>query len=146
MTANWWEPVHDGTGPRPYVGADEPGSGRVPVADAAPAPGVRPYLITQGRSRPNDASLRLEAQVCTTAEGAASLSRLAYEPHAIVALCREPQSVAELAAQLRIHLGVARVLVGDLVEGGLLAVRHPEDTRHRVQIIERVIRGLQAIT
>ncbi|GIG01182.1 DUF742 domain-containing protein [Catellatospora citrea] len=146
MTADWWEPVQQGTGPRPYVGIDEPGGGHIPAADAAPASGVRPYLITQGRSGPNDARLRLEAQVCTTADGILSLNRLAYERHAIVTLCREPQSVAELAARLHIHLGVARVLVGDLVEDGVLAVRHPEDTQHRIQIIERVIRGLQAIT
>ncbi|GAA1421727.1 DUF742 domain-containing protein [Catellatospora coxensis] len=146
MTTSWWEPAQGGAGPRPYVDIGGPAGDRDPVAASSATSGVRPYLITQGRARPNDTSLRLEAQVSTTDDGARSLSRLAYERHDIVVLCHDPQSIAELAARLHLHLGVARVLVGDLVEAGLLAVRHPEDARHRVQIIERVIRGLQAIS
>lgn len=88
----------------------------------------------------------MEAQVVITPEGEAALPRHLYEKHAILARCRAPVSVAELAATLGLHLGVARVLVGDLVAMGYLTARRPESGTHRdAAIIERVIRGLQAI-
>jgi hypothetical protein len=106
---------------------------------------IRPYLITSGRSVPIDAALRLEAQVHVTDDGIAARHRLAYERRDILTVCHQPQAVAELAARLGLHLGVTRVLVGDLVAMGLLALRSPEQPVRSANIIERVIRGLQAI-
>lgn len=107
---------------------------------------LRPYLITGGRARPADDTLELEAQVATTAAGAAVINTLAYEQHDIIQLCATPMAVAEVAARLGLHLGVARVLVADLVVLGYLAIRRPQRVPHRnLEIIERVIRGLQAI-
>ena len=107
---------------------------------------VPPYLQTGGRSRPVDADLAVEAQVITTEAGKTGLARLQFEPHDIVALCEEPHAVAEVAVRLGMHLGVARVLVGDLVATGHLTVRRPElDPARRVEIIERVIRGLDRL-
>jgi hypothetical protein len=106
--------------------------------------GVRPYLITGGRARPVDA-LRLEAQVLSTWEGRTAIARLVYEHRDVVALCLRPLAVAEVAAKLGLHLGVARVLVGDLVAMGYLTVsdRDPRQ-QDQVRIIERVIDGLSA--
>jgi len=106
--------------------------------------GVRPYLITGGRSRPVDA-LRLEAQVLSTWEGRAAIDRLAFEHRDVVALCVRPLAVAEVAARLGLHLGVARVLVGDLVAMGYLTVSsHVPPQHEHIRIIERVIDGLSA--
>jgi hypothetical protein len=142
---------------RPFLGELPPAYVAGP---AAPEPGaaggndrrrsaleVRPFLLTRGRVRSQGiASLEIEAQVITTESGEAALQHYRYEQHEIVALCREPMAVAEVAAQLGLHLGVARVLVGDLVACGHLSVRRPEWAEHRnVAIIERVIRGLQSI-
>jgi len=138
-----WEPL----GPRPYVaghrGVDVP----TPVAASDPqVSGVRPYLITGGRARPIDSTLHVETQVLTTWDGRAALDKLTYEHRDIVTLCMRPSAVAEVAAHLRLHLGVARVLVADLVATGYLVIRQPEvGTHQQVQIIERVIRGLKAI-
>jgi hypothetical protein len=108
---------------------------------------IPPYLLTGGRVRPIDDSLELEAQVVTTDAGRASLPRLSFETYDIVSLCDQPYAVAEVAALLGLHLGVTRVLVGDLVVNGHLSVRRPERDAHlRPDIIERVIRGLDAIT
>jgi hypothetical protein len=135
---------------RPYM---RTGGGWV-VPDAAPAEqieppvasGVRPYLLTGGRTGPVNGTLEIEAQMATTALGRAILERLSFEQHDIVSLCQQPTAVAEIAAQLNLHLGVARVLVGDLLTSGYLSARRPEVGLHRnVPIIERVIRGLQAI-
>jgi hypothetical protein len=53
--------------------------------------------------------------------------------------------VAEIGARLGLHLGVARVLVGDLVAMGYLTASVGEPTQvDHVRIIERVIDGLSA--
>jgi uncharacterized protein DUF742 len=124
-----------------------------PSRDARPGPprdyeasGLRPYLQTGGRVRPLDANLEIEAQVMTTPAGRADAARLAFEQRDIVALCEQPSAIAEIAARLGLHLGVARVLTSDLIAMGYLNVRRPETGRGRdAQIIERVVRGLQAI-
>ncbi len=119
---------------------------------AQPPPGldrgrIPPYLLTGGRVRPADDSLELEAQVMATDAGRDGLAALSFEPHDIVELCERPYAVVEVAARLGLHLGVARVLVGDLVHTGHLGVYRPDRAVHRrADIIERVIRGLDAIT
>jgi uncharacterized protein DUF742 len=108
---------------------------------------IPPYVLTGGRVRPIDDSLELEAQVVTTDAGRANLPRLSFETYEIVSLCDQPYAVAEVAALLGLHVGVTRILVGDLVLTGYLSLRRPERDAHlRADIIERVIRGLDAIT
>lgn len=144
-----------GAAPRPAGGTD-PGAteqGRA-AEQGTPASGrhadgvntLRPYLLTSGRVRPIDESLEIEAQVVATPLGVAGLDRLAFEHRDIVRLCADPVSVAEVAARLGLHIGVARVLVGDLAALGYLGVLRPRAGLHRdVNTIERVIRGLESI-
>jgi hypothetical protein len=107
---------------------------------------LRPYLLTSGRAQPIDHTLEIEAQVLTSLLGAASHPKLTFEHREIVSLCRTTKSVAEVAALLGLHIGVARVLVADLAGLGYVVLRRP-DTRpsQDLDIIERVIRGLEAI-
>ena len=49
------------------------------------------------------------------------LASLQFEKRDIVLLCRRPQPIAEVAARVKIPLGVARVLVSDLTAAGALA-------------------------
>jgi hypothetical protein len=108
---------------------------------------VPPYLLTGGRARPVDDSLEIEAQVITTLVGRHDVSRLNFETRDIVRLCEEPHAIVEVAARLSLHVGVARVLVGDLVATGHLTVRRPHlDPAIRNEVIERVIRGLHHLT
>ena len=65
-----------------------------------------------------------------TADGLAALDRLSFEQHDIVAACRRPQSIAEIAARLRLHLNVVRVLAEDLRADGQLSVHVPERRHH----------------
>jgi Protein of unknown function (DUF742) len=130
----WYEPPHAHEPPTPDRAAPEE------------PPGVRPYLLTGGRVRPVDATLEIEAQVLATQAGLADIARLSFEHRDIMALCDRPIAIAEIAARLGLHLGVARVLTSDLIALGYLAVRRPEHgLHHDAKIIERVIRGLQAI-
>jgi len=56
-------------------------------------------------------------------------------------------SVAEISARLGLHLGVARVLIGDLRAAGALHVHTTDLTRpHTPETILRVMRGLRAIS
>jgi hypothetical protein len=110
------------------------------------ASGLRPYLQTGGRVRPLDINLEIEAQVMTTPAGRADANRLAFEQRDIVALCEQASAIAEIAARLGLHIGVTRVLASDLIAMGYLTVRRPgTGHRHDARIIERVVRGLQAI-
>lgn len=107
---------------------------------------VRPYLMTAGRAQPDNVPIEIEAQVLTSNLGMASYDSLTFEHRDIVALCRTTLAVAEIAMQLRLHIGVARVLVADLAAGGYVIVRRPGTTLvNDVDTIERVIRGLEAI-
>ncbi len=105
---------------------------------------VRPYALTGGRVR-SDADLPLETLVVTTPVGAQA-TRLAWERRAIAEMCSVPVAVAEVAARLRVPLGVARVLVGDMTSEGLVQVYRPvEVERPDLLLLERVLDGLQAL-
>ncbi|MGR6322438.1 DUF742 domain-containing protein [Micromonospora soli] len=131
---------------RPYLRspsrAGEPDEG-----DAEP-PGPRPFVLTAGRVA-GDPAIGLETQVSARPEGGswAVSARLAPELAAIVALCADPISVAEISARTRMHFGVTRVLVGDLRAAGHLDV-HVGDAEDSLDpdIILRVIDGLRAIS
>ncbi len=137
---------------RPYVMADDDEAGR-PVKPGAPAPGepqrrslaVRPFLVTAGRVS-DDAKLPLETQVVATNEGLGALPTLTFEQHDIIAACREPLSLAELAARLHLHLNVVRVVAGDLRSARQLTVHAPQaGTAHDLSVLRRVIEGLRAV-
>jgi Protein of unknown function (DUF742) len=133
---------------RPFIADLGNLAGRAGQADSAAVPGagpLRPYLLTSGRVAGDD-SLEIEA-VVTTELGWAALERLSFEHRDIVALCVQPMSVAEVAAPLRLHIGVVRVLVGDLWAAGYLTVLRPPAGLFRdAETIKKVIRGLEAIS
>lgn len=143
LTQSFDEPIDEPSPVRPYLVA------RVPVREhevSHEVEWVRPYLLTGGRAHPLGAEVEIEAQVMTTPLGQVSIDRHSLERRAMLTLCQWPVSVAEIAAQLGLHLSATRVLVGDLVALGLLTVRRPDQRpQHNMEIVERVIRGLQAI-
>ena len=113
----------------------------LPVRDGA----LRPFLLTAGRVAGQD-SIAIETQVVTTEQGRTAVDELGFERRDIVSLCGNPLSVAEIAAQLSLHLGVVRVLVGDLSADGHLSVYLPNaDAPTDVDTLLRVIRGLRSI-
>ncbi|MFE0729363.1 DUF742 domain-containing protein [Streptomyces antibioticus] len=146
-----------GPGPSPY---DQPSAPRIqPVQphrrspEAAPAgasnnPLVRPYAMTGGRTRPRY-QLAIEALVHTTAQPHQMQGQLP-EHQRICNLCREIKSVAEISALLTIPLGVARILVADLAEAGLVAIHQPGGDENAggqpdVTLLERVLSGLRKL-
>jgi hypothetical protein len=115
--------------------------GVAPTGEQTTAP--RPFVITSGRVSGPDPNIGMETQV--TATSAAAPARLPPEKRAIVTLCVEPISVAEISARLRMHLGVTRILVGDLRAAGQLDVHVLENDFPDPETILRVIRGLRSI-
>ncbi|WP_225840511.1 DUF742 domain-containing protein [Streptomyces sp. NK08204] len=145
-----------GPGPSPY---NQPPAPRIqPVQpqrhpEPAPAPAannplVRPYAMTGGRTRPRY-QLAIEALVHTTAAPHQMQGQLP-EHQRICNLCREIKSVAEISALLTIPLGVARILVADLAEAGLVAIHQPGGDENAggqpdVTLLERVLSGLRKL-
>ncbi|MFE2228256.1 DUF742 domain-containing protein [Streptomyces kronopolitis] len=119
-----------------------------PASTGANNPLVRPYAMTGGRTRPRY-QLAIEALVSTTADPSRMQGQLP-EHQRICHLCREIKSVAEISALLSIPLGVARILVADLAEAGLVAIHQPggDETaggQPDVTLLERVLSGLRKL-
>ena len=109
---------------------------------------VRPYTLTAGRTG-SSVNLPLEAPI----EALESARYHRWQPNdvrgEIVELCTNSPSVAEISARLDLPLGVARVLVGDLVVSGYVRVHTTLDERSTVEerreLIGRTLRGLRAL-
>ncbi|MDT7725181.1 MAG: hypothetical protein QOI21_1757 [Actinomycetota bacterium] len=125
----------------------EPPAPRQEGQRAAPSL-ARPYAWTEGRTRPT-VTLAIEALVVTTTEGRAMSYNTASALSGVTQLCLEPRSLAEIAALLAVPLGVARVLVADLLGSGMVTVRDTLsadatwDERH--DLLERVLSGLHSL-
>ena len=108
---------------------------------------VRPYYMTGGRTRPAHDDLELETLVSTTALGATSPKVGGVERRAIVSLCRDLLSIAEVSARLDLPLGVARVLIGDMAEEGFVILHRPTTVGDRpdLALLQRVLYGLHQL-
>ncbi|HST85147.1 MAG TPA: DUF742 domain-containing protein [Kineosporiaceae bacterium] len=102
---------------------------------------IRPFLLTGGRTRPAREGLAIETLI--QARPGAMLSSLRFEARQIVELSRNATSMAELAAALKVPLGVARVLVSDLVDDGSVTVVQREELS--LQLIERIRDRVRAL-
>ncbi len=103
---------------------------------------VRPYVRTGGRTRPA-VDLAVEALVSAVA---GMPEPPGADHRAVAALCASPRSVAEVAALLQVPLGVARVLVGDLAQSGVVVVHGtsgPDGPDSA--LMQRVLDGLKRI-
>ncbi len=115
------------------------------LGDAGDGLRVRPYAITGGRTRAAT-EVPIEAIVYRTPKGEKAVSSLSMERRQILALLSSPQSAAEISGRLRLPLGVARVVVGDLVDEGFVALNTRSATgRPDLRLLERVLDGLQAL-
>lgn len=105
--------------------------------------------MTGGRTKANYA-LELETLVSAKDEVAVGVFSDAamqqIENLSIMEECRTPRSVAEIAAAMRVPLGVARVLISDAADAGLVIV-HPtltgkDGAEAHLVLMERVLSGL----
>ncbi|MFG2617716.1 DUF742 domain-containing protein [Streptomyces sp. NPDC048507] len=119
--------------------------------DAEAGPLVRPYAVTGGRTKPGPHGVRFDLIALVVVDPAAAAgeeSLLGPEHRALLGLCRdETQSVAELAADADLPVGVVRVLLGDLLEAGHVKVSRPVPPARLPdeRILREVIEGLRAL-
>lgn len=112
-----------------------------------PASSVRAYAWTGGRTR-SQYNFQIETLVTTTELGHRSTAVTQADHRAVIELCWEPRSVAEVASLLSVPLGVAKVLLSDMAEHGLISVHQtvnldgdgPDRT-----LLERVLSGLRRL-
>jgi hypothetical protein len=116
-----------------------------PVLEAADL--VRPYVITHGKAIPDANQFSLITLV-TAADGHQQrTAQLDPERRAVLELCSGGYlSVAEIAGHMRLPLGVVKIVLSDLSEGGHVVTRAPATRAQLVdrQILQEVLDGLQA--
>jgi uncharacterized protein DUF742 len=124
------------------------GSSKDRWLDREAGPVVRLYALTQGRTRPAvDTSLDLIDVVVATDGQGVDTFRPGPEHRRILGLCRRPISVADLASDIDLPIGVARVLLGDLCYQGLIRIYRPAPRGSITdeQLLRRVLDGLHAL-
>src|SRR3984885_6566069 len=88
-------------------------------------PVVRPYALTGGRTEPADGEV-LDLIAIIMASGRppqpADHPGVRPEHRRILALCRRPATVADVASDTGLPLGVIRVLLADLIQQGRIKV------------------------
>ncbi|MEU9993864.1 DUF742 domain-containing protein [Streptomyces sp. NPDC048370] len=108
---------------------------------------VRPYVITKGRGLPDEEQLSLVTLVTASADHAQRPTRLSPEEQSLLELCTAGYlSVAEVAGHTRLPIGVVRILLSALTEGGYLITRPPVQRAALADrdILEEVLNGLRA--
>lgn len=104
---------------------------------------VRPFVVTGGRTRVDNSTLGIETVVETDPE--ADAARANFERARIVELCNQPQSVAEVAVSLHVPVGVAMVLIGDLVSEDMLILHHSDPVEIELDALTRMIDRVRTI-
>jgi hypothetical protein len=73
-------------------------------------------------------------------------ARLAPEHHRLVSLCSRQMTLADLAADTALPLGVVRVLVADLTElGAITVVAQRSADQQSGNVLQEILNGLRAL-
>ncbi|MEU9162262.1 DUF742 domain-containing protein [Streptomyces sp. NPDC048424] len=113
--------------------------------DAEAGPLVRLYAVTSGRARTGGEHLDLMT-VIHAAPPVVPAPGLSPERASILRLCaRRPSPVADIASDSHLPLAVVRVLLGDLLQAGLIRATPPVPVAQLpdARILRRVIDGLR---
>jgi hypothetical protein len=136
-------PPGPATAPITVRGTPDQGGQETGAAAAA----VRPYAWTRGRTKAG-LDLAIEALVSTSQRARDQVGLLQMEHRAVAELCEQTRSVAEVAALLSIPLGVARVVLGDMVGLNLVTVHQTASSAGNepdLALMERVLSGLRRL-
>jgi hypothetical protein len=116
--------------------------------DAEAGPVVRPYALTRGRTRHSGEAFDLVATVVATYARVADPTELAPEHMSVLQLAHTPTTVVDIASDVDLPLGVVRILLADLRELGLVAIRAPVSTKAQQvdrNTLREVLHGLRAL-
>jgi len=120
--------------------------------DGEAGPVVRPYALTGGRTDPaGGATLDLIAVIAASCPtlGRAELAKLSPEHRELLGLCQEPVTVADVAADMALPLGVVRVLLSDLIQQDKITVLPRRTARPHtgtdLDLLKEVLDGLRSL-
>ncbi|MEV5704846.1 DUF742 domain-containing protein [Actinoallomurus sp. NPDC052274] len=114
------------------------------------APWVRPYVLARGRTSSRQ-RLYLHTLICAPSYDSAAAARLLPEARALYERAHAgtgsgAESIAELAARCRLSLAVTFVLLGDLLERGLVrTTRQTYNSPRDPRLLMEVLDGLHAL-
>ncbi|CAN5298851.1 DUF742 domain-containing protein [soil metagenome] len=106
---------------------------------------LRAYAMTQGRTH---SDLPMDAML--SVGDSSPPDHLSPEQARIVQACsRSPQSLVDLSATLDMPIGVVRVLLADLIDGGAVDVSSQDDRavppHHDLALLEEVLDGIESL-
>jgi Protein of unknown function (DUF742) len=122
-----------------------------------PGPVVRPYAVTGGRTEPAGGEiLDLIAVIVAASPVAGSpplassdepMAALGPEHRKILGMCQQQVTVADLASDTGLPLGVIRVLLADLMlQGRITLLPQPRpDEQPSTDLLKEVLHGLRAL-
>ena len=135
---------------RPSRGRPPAPPGRWVRRDDSPV--VRPYAVTGGRTEPADGEVLDLIAVVVATDAAAPADdeplRRTPEHRKILARCQRQATVADIASDTALPLGVVRVLLADLIlAGAVTVVRHrpPKAQLPSNDILQEILNGLRAL-
>ncbi|MEV8539590.1 DUF742 domain-containing protein [Streptomyces sp. NPDC051572] len=116
-----------------------------PWSDESAGPLIRPYTLTGGRTPPIHTDIELISLV-STIRLPTRADRLQPEQQHLLALCRAPTALVEIAARLDLHIAVVRVLLGDLLDHELISVTSPSAAgTPDARFLQAVIDGIRRL-
>jgi Protein of unknown function (DUF742) len=116
--------------------------------DEEAGPVVRPYAMTGGRTRASSSSsFDMLAMAVATGTPIASGANLGSEHRRLLNLVRRARPIVEIASDAGLPVGVIRVLLGDLLDQGLILVRSPLPAASMPpeNLLRELISGLRAL-
>ena len=104
---------------------------------------IRSYTLTAGRTA---AKVELAMEATLRLQAGAEAPVLSPSAAQVLEVC-DRRSVAEVSALTKMPIGVTRVLLGDLIEQGLVRIQatitDSTSTDERLELIERTLRGIR---
>jgi hypothetical protein len=115
--------------------------------DREAGPVVRPYAVTMGRTLPGGGvTFGLIDVVTSTGDRVSGHLRLGPEHRAILDACRRPVPVVDLTSQTDLPVGVVRVLLGDLINEGMVrVVSEQQKSVPDQRLLRMVLDGLESL-
>jgi hypothetical protein len=104
---------------------------------------IRPFIMTGGRTKAERRDLRIETLLHAT--GAEIGDEMATEQVDMLYACVTPTSVAEVAAQLGLVVGVVAVLAGDLIAAGHLEVHQTDPVEIELDALTRMLDRVRSL-
>jgi Protein of unknown function (DUF742) len=113
--------------------------------DQEAGPVVRLYALTKGRARPSGLVLDVIDVVLAATASNLHAQWLPPEHRRLLELCETPITVADLASETTLPLGVVQVLLSDLNRQGLIEVVKPIEGSSDEKVLKSVLEGLRAL-